>query len=70
MKFEQDKLVKAFRYKRLVSEPIKTVDLSVKINVSRATMHRMEKGKDIDMKTFVKVCEYLEIQPSVFFSNP
>lgn len=65
--FDQQKMIRAIRYKRLISEPISTINLCKQIEIGRSTLHRLEAGHKIDMETFIKMCSYLELDPALFF---
>ena len=61
-----DKLKKSIWIKRRIHDEIGISEMCKKIGISRSTLHRFEKGKEIDLSTFLKLCAYTEISPSAF----
>jgi len=39
-------------------------------NVSPSTLSRVERGQAPDMETFMALCNWLDVSPSVFFKGP
>ncbi|QLE42215.1 helix-turn-helix transcriptional regulator [Nostoc sp. C052] len=45
-------------------------DVSLEIgNVSPSTLSRVERGQSPDMETFIALCNWLDVSPSVFFKG-
>lgn len=65
--FDNKKLFDSVKYKQIFKDRIKGIELCEKINVSRSTLHRLKEGNEIDMSTFLKLCNYTEVAPAVFF---
>lgn len=65
--FDNKKLFDSVKYKQVFKDRIKGVELCEKINVSRSTLHRVKEGRKIDMETFLKLCNYTDVEPAVFF---
>ncbi|MDI9863987.1 helix-turn-helix transcriptional regulator [Flectobacillus sp. DC10W] len=42
-------------------------NVSVKTNISRSTLSRIENGGMPDTLTYLKICKYLEVEPSCFY---
>ena len=45
-------------------------DLCNKIGISKATLSRIERGSLPDIETFIKICNWLQVEnPNIFFEN-
>ena len=42
-------------------------DIAAKTDVSASTLSRIQSGRDPDMKTFLTLCQALELDPSAYF---
>lgn len=67
MTYKAKELKKDLITKRLIDNSM-SMDVAAKeIGISKATISRLEKGKMPDMDTFIKVCVWLENEPSKYF---
>jgi DNA-binding Xre family transcriptional regulator len=52
---------------RLIDKEIGMREASKQAKISPATFSRLENGNTTDMDTFIKMCNWLKMSPSVFF---
>lgn len=68
MKFDADKFSKTLKKKR-AEAGLSLLKLSALTGVGDVTIMRMERGEIPQIKTFTKICQWLEIQPGEFFKE-
>ena len=70
MKFDIKQLRKDVITKRLIDNRITLRKLSIQIDVSIATLSRMERGYNkVDIDTLCKVLEWLDVDSSKYFKR-
>lgn len=68
MVFNKEKFRRDFISKRIIDNSKSLRWTAIEIGVSAATLNRIEKNKDIDLDTFVKVLEWLDKTPNDYFN--
>lgn len=66
MKFDAEKFAATIKAKR-GADTLR--EAAKQIGVCAATVYKLEQGKEMDIQTFIKLCAWLEKQPSEFFKT-
>lgn len=56
--------------KRCIENDFSMDDVCGEIGISKATLSRIERGSLPDIETFIKICNWLQVEnPNIFFEN-
>lgn len=66
MKYDADKLAAAVNTKRQITNRLTTREAAEQIGVSNGTVHRAEVRKGLCEGSFLKICQWLDVEPGAF----